>query len=83
VTAAKFNASGRKLIIGFKSGSFKVFNFGNGQPLQEGFHCQGSGLGSLTTLGTFIVHSQADVSLKEFLLKFTWSQHFFCRATFL
>ena len=61
VTAAKFNASGRKLIIGFKSGGFKVFNFGNGQPLQEGFHCQGSGLGSLSALGTFIIHSQADV----------------------
>lgn len=63
VTAAKFNASGRKLIIGFKSGGFRVYNFGNGQALQEGFHCQGPGLGSLSTLGTFVIHSLANVSL--------------------
>jgi hypothetical protein len=64
VTAAKFNASGRKLIVGFKSGGFKVYNFGNGQPLQEGFHCQGFGLGSLSTLGTFVIHSLANVRLQ-------------------
>ena len=63
VTAAKFNSSGRKLIIGFKSGGFKVYNFGNGQALQEGFHCQGPGLGSLSTLGTFVIHSLANVRL--------------------
>lgn len=64
MTAAKFNSSGRKLIIGFKSGGFKVYNFGNGQALQEGFHCQGPGLGSLSTLGTFVIHSLANVMLQ-------------------
>jgi hypothetical protein len=64
VTAATFNSSGRKLIIGFKSGGFRVYNFGNGQALQEGFHCQGPGLGSLSTLGTFVIHSSANVRLQ-------------------
>ncbi len=64
VTAATFNASGRKLVIGFKSGGFRVYNFGNGQALQEGFHCQGPGLGSLSTLGSFVIHSLANVRLQ-------------------
>jgi hypothetical protein len=64
VTAAKFNDSGRKLILGFKSGGFKVYNFGNGQSLQEGFHFQESCSGSLSALGTFVIHSLAHVSYR-------------------
>lgn len=83
VTAAKFNSSGRKLIVGFKSGSFKVYNFGNGQPLQEGFHCQGPGLGSLSTLGTFVINSLAHVCLPaNFVFRLALS-YYSIRVTYL